>query len=241
MNNVFENLKNILNNNGYPDYLIYNAIRKVLDKFHLPKTNTNNSISTSSNQTTNDFHNFDPGGLIKNILEILGIENNRSKENKPVNLKYRSILKLPFSEGSKELKLKILKLLPKEANLNVIFTTKRIIDLFSNKSATPLDVQSNLVYKFDCHGCNSSYIGETSRHLRTRVADHCRGVGCKTLFDHGSNCRNRNNRINISEFKIISKGFSNYKERAMAEAILIKSGKPDLNIQNKSVQLLKLF
>ena len=87
---------------------------------------------------------------------------------------------------------------------NPLFTTKRIIDLFSNKSATPLDVKPNLVYKFDCHGYNSSYIGETSRHIRTKVADHCRSVGCKTLFDHGSDCRNHNNKINISEFKMMS-------------------------------------
>ena len=33
-------------------------------------------------------------------------------------------------------------------------------------------LRSFVVYKFTCAGCNSYYIGETSRHLSTPVMEH---------------------------------------------------------------------
>ena len=33
-----------------------------------------------------------------------------------------------------------------------------------------------MVYKLTCSGCNSTYVGQTVRHLATRVDDHRKGV-----------------------------------------------------------------
>ena len=44
--------------------------------------------------------------------------------------------------------------------------------MFSVKDPVPFDLRSRVVYKFLCAGCNASYIGETSRHLSTRVREH---------------------------------------------------------------------
>ena len=43
---------------------------------------------------------------------------------------------------------------------------------FSVKDPVPFDLRSRVVYKFLCAGCNACYIGETSRHLSTRVRKH---------------------------------------------------------------------
>ena len=46
-----------------------------------------------------------------------------------------------------------------------------------------MEIQSGVIYQFTCGGCNASYIGQTSRHLRTTISEH-QGVGtimCKAL------------------------------------------------------------
>ena len=37
------------------------------------------------------------------------------------------------------------------------------------KDRTPVALKSMVVYQFSCAGCNSRYIGETSRHFSTRI------------------------------------------------------------------------
>ena len=44
--------------------------------------------------------------------------------------------------------------------------------MFSVKDPVPLDLRSRAVYTFSRAGCNACYIGETSRHLTTRVREH---------------------------------------------------------------------
>ena len=45
-------------------------------------------------------------------------------------------------------------------------------DLFSVKNAIFKILKSFVVYKFVCLGCNASYIGETTRHLSTRIEEN---------------------------------------------------------------------
>ena len=40
------------------------------------------------------------------------------------------------------------------------------------KDAVPRSLRSCVVYKFTCAGCNSVYVGETCRHISTRVREH---------------------------------------------------------------------
>ena len=49
---------------------------------------------------------------------------------------------------------------------------QRISNFFKLKDSTPLELRSHVVYQFTCAGCNSSYIGQTARHLRHRIAEH---------------------------------------------------------------------
>ena len=51
-------------------------------------------------------------------------------------------------------------------------TNIKVGSMFSVKDPVPLDLRSRVVYKFLCAGCNACYIGETSRHLSTRVREH---------------------------------------------------------------------
>ena len=48
----------------------------------------------------------------------------------------------------------------------------KLRNLFSVKDSVPPGLRSRVVYKFSCAGCNASYIGETTRHICTRVREH---------------------------------------------------------------------
>ena len=49
---------------------------------------------------------------------------------------------------------------------------RRISSFFHIKDATLLDMRSCVIYEYTCAECQSSYIGQTTRHLRHRIAEH---------------------------------------------------------------------
>ena len=65
-----------------------------------------------------------------------------------------------------------------------------------------------------CNGCNATYIGETARHLCTRVQEHGRVSGCSNIAEHNKQC---NKKIGIMNFDILASGFKNYWERVSYE------------------------
>ena len=48
----------------------------------------------------------------------------------------------------------------------------------------PRSLRSNEIYKFICAGCNSVYVGETSRHLSTRVHEHLHSDKNSHIYKH---------------------------------------------------------
>ena len=59
-----------------------------------------------------------------------------------------------------------------DIEIKLVFSSFKVGTMFSVKDPVPLDLRSRVVYKFSCAGCNACYIGETSRHLSTRVSEH---------------------------------------------------------------------
>ena len=75
---------------------------------------------------------------------------------------------------------RLIKLFFPMARLRVVFKpTARFSSFFSCKDVTPEALRSIVVYKYCCAGCNACYIGQTSRHLATRIAEH-KGVSVRT-------------------------------------------------------------
>ena len=63
--------------------------------------------------------------------------------------------------------------LRKLTNVQVVFTTRKLQScLPSLKSAFSNDLKSRVVYKQSCSGCTSTYVGQTFRHLTTRIEEH---------------------------------------------------------------------
>jgi len=113
---------------------------------------------------------------------------------------------------------------------------QRISNFFRVKDSTPFDLRSHVVYKFTCAGCNLSYIGQTSRHLRHRIAEH-KGVSHLTgnimksqahsnIRDHCLQCRGSD--LSDRYFQILARGGSDL-ELLIKERLLIGREKPEIN------------
>ena len=56
------------------------------------------------------------------------------------------------------------------------FTTRKLkTRLPSIKTSFARELRLKVVYKLTCSGCNSTYVGQTVRHLATRVDEHRNG------------------------------------------------------------------
>ena len=58
-------------------------------------------------------------------------------------------------------------------NAQIAFMTRKLkTALPSLKLSLSRELKPNLVYKLSCSGCNSTYVGQTVRHLATRIEEH---------------------------------------------------------------------
>ena len=63
-----------------------------------------------------------------------------------------------------------------EKKVKVAYNTKNSASCFVNKDKTPTALRSNLEYELSSgNECDRVYIGETSRHMATRVKEHVTG------------------------------------------------------------------
>ena len=104
---------------------------------------------------------------------------------------------------------------------------------------------SGTVYKYTCGRYNSSYYGETDRHLKVRSAEHI-GISPltfrrvkpskeSTIRDHLLHC---NNMPSFDEFTILAAHRNHKYILEIKESLLIKRDKPVLN---KNISSAKLF
>ena len=117
-----------------------------------------------------------------------------------------------------------------------IFTnTFTIKSFFKVKDSVPVELASNVVYEFSCLSCNARYIGETSRNLSHRYAEH-RGVSVRTGRSLASppfsairmHAIDTDHNFSINNFKILDKG-NNTMDIKLLEALHIKYKSPELN------------
>jgi hypothetical protein len=100
-----------------------------------------------------------------------------------------------------------------------------------------------IVYSFKCRCCSASYVGQTVRHLHTRVSEHL-GISALTgmtssspqltnIFSHLSHSGHT---ASLDDFKILS-SCSSPDELLIRENLLISKLKPTLNQQGSSIPL----
>ena len=115
-------------------------------------------------------------------------------------------------------------------DVKIIFNSFKIKHHFSYKDKIPTESKSNLVYKFTCQECNSCYIGETTRHLKTRIDEHCRTDRNSHIYRHLHQNINCYNNFSKQSFKIIDTAKNKF-DLKIKEAIHINFDRPNLNAQ----------
>jgi len=117
-------------------------------------------------------------------------------------------------------------------NIKIVFNSFKIKSYFSYKDQVPNDLKSFLVYQFNCAHCNVSYIGETTRHFKTRIEEHLRRDKNSHIFKHISTNPDCFDKCNSNCFKIIDRANFKYNLK-IKEAFHINWSKPELNTQVK--------
>ena len=116
------------------------------------------------------------------------------------------------------------------APCKIIMTTKKTKTIMpSLKPTVPKMLQSGVVYQISCPGCNSSYVGQTVRHLSRRFSEHLGSSG--TLKKHLETCV-ENTIISVDNVKVLTKCYSD-KKLLTLEALFIKQIKPELNTKDE--------
>ena len=99
-------------------------------------------------------------------------------------------------------------------NIQFIFRSSKRISSFSPfKDKVPTFLRSGVVYLFKCRCCSASYVGQTMRHLYTRVSEH-----------------------RLDDFKILSSCLDTC-ELLIHESLFVSKLKPTLNVQGSSIPL----
>ena len=115
------------------------------------------------------------------------------------------------------------------APCRVILTTKKLRQVLpSLKPSVPKMLLSNVVYQIKCPGCDSSYVGQTVRHVQRRLREHLGNNG--VIRAHFDICNIHNSDDNI--VSILDR--SNSLPRLLTlEALYIKEIKPYLNTKDE--------
>ena len=123
-----------------------------------------------------------------------------------------------------------MKKLDNSPKFTVIQTTRKLRTMMpSLKAPIPAKLQSHVVYETTCPGCNAQYIGQTKRHLATRLTEHGR-IGAP-LGDHFRECIGSTSAI-PSSTKIIDRNSSDAC-LLLLEAIHISQNRPALNARQE--------
>ena len=153
--------------------------------------------------------------------------------NESVKLTWLTCL---FNEGFSQPMCKASLIYCKNLDIKLVFAPYKIKDLFSAKDAISKLSRSRVVYKFSCAGCSACYVGETNRHLATRVREHITSDKNSHIFQHinGSEaCRS----LCLEDcFSILCTASTSFQLK-IKEALHIGWEKPSLNKQVNHVNL----
>ena len=86
----------------------------------------------------------------------------------------RSCVTIPYIQGVSEVVTRILLDINVQVHMKPFRTLRRILSHL--KDCIPDGDKPRVVYKINCHDCDTSYVGETGRALKTRVSEHHRAM-----------------------------------------------------------------
>ena len=125
----------------------------------------------------------------------------------------------------------------------VFRSSRRISSFLPIKDKVPKNLRCSVVYLFKCRCCSASYVGQTTRHLHTRISEH---LGISPITGKHSNSpvissilshtNASGHPANFDDFQILSSSSDSY-ELMIHESLFINKYRPNLNVQGSSIPL----
>ena len=146
---------------------------------------------------------------------------------------------MPYAgkQGEKIMR-KIARKMPEEVRPRIIYKGTRLSTFFSVKDKVPKEHCSNLIYYFKRKTDENAYTGETKVRLGKRMKEHQRGDKNSAIV---LDFQEKNlPPPSPSEFTILGRNYNNRIKKRIAESLIIKEKKSNLNVQVDAYKL-KLF
>ena len=201
------------------------------------------------------FHNKNPDFIIHILLDncyplnfILDVINQRLKfllngHGRAVNKTLMSpstFFTVPFlpkiTEGFRSI--------TKNTNVKLSYFSLNELNKFIkvHKDRIPINCKTNVVYKINCSDCDASYVGQTSRMLKTRLSEHRSQIN-RNCNNHSvvTNHRLQYNHDFCWDDPEILDETSFYNKRLISEMLHIKRQKNGLNLQTDTENLPSLY
>ena len=198
----------ILSNNQYPESFVYPIINSTIRKLV-----NNDNLDTSSNVDDDiETGSLDSNACLHTIADkdkFLFFINYRGKPTEKLAHAYSRL----------------------NAPCKVIMTTRKIKTCMpSLKPSVPKVLLSNVVYQLKCPGCEASYVGQTVRHVQSRVREHLGSRG--TMKVHFEKCGVCPSSFLEGSVKILHRNHS-LPRLLTLEALYINEIKPKLNVKDE--------
>ncbi|XP_011882019.1 PREDICTED: uncharacterized protein LOC105569853 [Vollenhovia emeryi] len=128
----------------------------------------------------------------------------------------------------------------KNCGIQTIFTVPKKLNniIKKGKDRLPNKKQTELIYKINCVDCDACYIGQTKRHLDTRIKEHLSDIK-KHDNDHSVVSKHRTtlgHEFQWSDSQILHKE-RNLRKREVAEMFFIKRHSSTINYQRDTESL----
>ena len=161
------------------------------------------------------------------------IQSSHNSVHDTVSDRCKFVLKIPFvGEASYKFRNQIVPLIKSvlEVDVRPVFVSCKTSNYFSLKCSTPFPYKSNVVYLYKCVlDATTTYIGETTRHLITRVNEHYKYDKKSAIFTHIQRCEGcKNANLTVNNF-VILKSCRGFLDSAIHESIFINKYEPTLN------------
>ena len=180
-----------------------------------------------------------PSHLIDKVIKSFNQRNStdlttNNNDNASTNNSTTRYFKLPYIGFYSQITQRKLQTLTRRfcnnLDIKLAFSSFKISNLFGSKDPIPDEQKSFVVYQFTCAGCNSRYIGETTRVLSIRIKEHTQTDKNSHIFKHLQHSSNCKDLYTSSCFKILDKANFSIPLK-IKESFYIKKLKPELNVQ----------
>jgi len=128
--------------------------------------------------------------------------------------------------------------------IDVNYTIPKKLDTVIRKGKDRIDKKrvTEVVYKIDCINCDKVYIGQTKRHVATRINEHKNNIknsngNFSVVTDHRLNFNHEFDR----QKPIILHKERNRKKREIAEMFFIKKFDNNINLQRDTENLNPIY